>query len=136
MGQGEPVPVLSEDQHSHDRHHVGVASPGLEGDGHIPSASVNDPLGHNGAKFGHHIFVFVADHLGVERPEIFDLGTSEFGVLDKDHGAGDQGTLPDVIDRVMGHWLNQGHSFLATSPCACDPEGHGGSVPLGENGVK
>ena len=33
--QGEPEPELGEDQQAHNRRHVGVARPGLQGDGHV-----------------------------------------------------------------------------------------------------
>ena len=63
MGEGEPVPVLSEHQHADDGQHVGVAGPGLEADGHVSAAGVDDALSEDGAQLGHHVVVLVSDHL-------------------------------------------------------------------------
>ena len=43
--------------------------PGLEADGDVSAAGVNDALGQNGAKLCHYVLVFVTDHLGVQSPE-------------------------------------------------------------------
>lgn len=40
------------------------------------------------------------------------LGTGDFSLLDHDEGRGDQGALSYIVDRVVGHWLQQVDGFL------------------------
>lgn len=42
------------------------------------------------------------------------LGTGDFSLLDHDEGRGDQGALSYVVDRVVGHGLQQVDGFLWT----------------------
>ena len=44
VAEREPVPVLREDQHADDGQHVGVAGAGLQRDGGVPAAAVDDAL--------------------------------------------------------------------------------------------
>ena len=66
-------PVLGENEHSHDGLHVGVSGPGLEGDGDVPAAGVDDALGEDGAELGHDVVVLVGDDLSIEGAEVLDL---------------------------------------------------------------
>jgi hypothetical protein len=109
---GEPVPVLGENHQSNYSTHVGVASPRLEWDGDIASASINNALGQNGTKLGHDIFVLVANDFGVELSDVFDLWRGEFGVLDEDKCRSQQCSLADIIDRIVHHWAQVARSPL------------------------
>lgn len=46
--------------------------------------------------------MFVVEDFGVKGPEIFDFWAGDFGLLDEDHGGGEEGSLADVVDRVLG----------------------------------
>ena len=46
-----------------------MAGTGLEADGDVAAAGVNDALGQDGPELGHHVLVLVADHLGVQGPK-------------------------------------------------------------------
>lgn len=49
-------------------------------------------------------------------------------MLDKDHSEGDEGTLSDEIDAVLGHRLEDIHSILKACTCASDTKSERGTT--------
>ncbi len=49
-------------------------------------------------------------------------------MLDENEGGGDESTLSDVVDRIIGHWLNQRDGLLGPSASASNTESHGSAV--------
>ena len=57
------IPELIEDQKADDGRHVGMTGARLQTDGDVTTASVDDALSDDSTKLGHHVFMFVTDHL-------------------------------------------------------------------------
>nr|CAD7426067.1 unnamed protein product [Timema monikensis] len=119
--QREPIPVLREDEDSDDRQHVGMSCPRLQGHCDVTASRIDDSLCQNSSKFGHYILVFVYNHFGIQRAEIFYLGASVLSLLDKDHGGCNKGSLTNKIDRIIGHGVQQGNGFFKACASTCDP---------------
>ena len=77
MSERVPVPELTEDEHAHDSHHVGVAGTGLQGEGTVTTTAINNALGQDRTKLSHHVLMLVCDHFGVQIPIELHLEKAE-----------------------------------------------------------
>lgn len=106
-----------------------MSGAGLQRDCDISPACVDNALREDGAEFGHDVFVFVGDDLGVGLSEEGDFGAGLLGVLDEDHRGGDESALPDEVDGVEHeHGFEQGDGLAQAGARARDAEGHGCAV--------
>jgi len=112
MGKREPVPELSEESHSNDSAHVLGSRLGNEGDGNVPSSGVNDSLSESGSELGHRVFVLVGDDGSESLSNRRDLGVLSLGLLDENHGEGDESSLTDEVDGIFGEGFEEIDGFL------------------------
>lgn len=135
VGQWVPIPVLGEQGQTDDGWDIGVSSNRLWSDSAIAPTAVDYSRGQACTKLGHDILVFIANLLGEELPHLtlrvrnlslkqlrvlgsclLSSGLLSLGGLYKDHGQGDECTLPNEIDRIICHWLQKIHSSLDRTP--------------------
>lgn len=113
MGEREPVPELTEEGHADDGVHRLHPVAAEEGDGDVPTASVDDALGEGGAKLGHRVLVLVGDDGGKLLPDRGDGRVLRRRLLDEDHGERHERCLADKVDGILGHGLKQLDGLLA-----------------------
>lgn len=128
MCQRVPVPELAE--HHHSNNSAGVLRPcaTLKADSDIPSTGIDEALAQCSTKASHGVFVLVSDDLRVQCACRRHGRGRGLRLLDKDHSEGDEGTLSDEIDAVLGHRLEDIHSILKTCTCASDTQSERGTT--------
>jgi hypothetical protein len=76
-------------------------------------------------------FLLSAD-LGIESPEVLDLGAGDLGVLHQDEGGRNERALPDIVDWVVGHWFDQSDGLLRPGAGTVNAKSHGSAIPAKE----
>ena len=112
VSKREPVPELSEESHSNDSAHVLRSRLGNEGDSNVPSSSVDDSLSESGSELGHRVLVLVGDDGSEGLSNGSDLGVLSLGLLDEDHGEGDESSLTNEVDGIFGERFEEIDGFL------------------------
>ncbi|KAK3104320.1 hypothetical protein LTR53_018468, partial [Teratosphaeriaceae sp. CCFEE 6253] len=70
----------------------------------------------------------IGERLQDLRAEGADFRAQGLGALDEDQRQRDEGALPDKVDRVPRHGLEEVDGFVEARAGARDPQGEGGAV--------
>src|SRR2546421_12116466 len=115
MCEREPIPVLGKDSGADDPGHVKVPSLCLKTNCAVSSSSVNYAHSNCTSKFGHGVFMPVANDFLHSLPNASNFRIHSLILLHQNHCEGDQGSLANKIGGIFEHGLKQVNRFVQTS---------------------